>query len=260
MTTRPIASAQVIREAIAKATKALRPRPVASASGKLATTPIEDRQHAGDQGGARGDRGQVGAVAGPAAEEVAVDVGGEAEDQRVQHDDVGHRHEGDDAAADLAAERRPPRGDLEEAVQGCRRGGLVVLTRCTRPEPGAQLDRAALPWTRGAPRRPARPRRWAPTRSPAPPTWWPTSSRSTSTASAPSPSARSCGWSASSRCCRSTAGSSEDGHTWWLWTCTAGGGLGLVGLEYCRRRRSARVGRRAEDHATGRGLDAGRLA
>ena len=28
--------------------------------------------------------------------------------------------------------------------------------------------------------------------------------------------------------------------TWWLWTCLAGFGLGLFGLEYCRRRRRAR--------------------
>ena len=30
-------------------------------------------------------------------------------------------------------------------------------------------------------------------------------------------------------------------RTWWLWTCLAGSGLGLFGLEYCRRRRSARA-------------------
>jgi Protein of unknown function (DUF2530) len=33
---------------------------------------------------------------------------------------------------------------------------------------------------------------------------------------------------------------SEDGRGWWLWTCLAGLGLGLLGLEYCRRRRRAR--------------------
>ncbi len=26
---------------------------------------------------------------------------------------------------------------------------------------------------------------------------------------------------------------------WWLWTCLAGAGLGLLGLEYCRHRRDA---------------------
>jgi hypothetical protein len=30
-------------------------------------------------------------------------------------------------------------------------------------------------------------------------------------------------------------------RTWWLWTCLAGSGLGLFGLEYCRRKRSARA-------------------
>lgn len=35
----------------------------------------------------------------------------------------------------------------------------------------------------------------------------------------------------------------ETGRLWWLWTCLAGFGLGLLGLEYCRRRRRAR-GRR----------------
>ncbi len=39
-TTRPIASAQVMPAAIVNATNALRPRPVASASGKFATTPM----------------------------------------------------------------------------------------------------------------------------------------------------------------------------------------------------------------------------
>lgn len=32
----------------------------------------------------------------------------------------------------------------------------------------------------------------------------------------------------------------DDGHTWWLWMCLAGVGLGLFGLEYCRRRRRYR--------------------
>ncbi len=31
----------------------------------------------------------------------------------------------------------------------------------------------------------------------------------------------------------------ESGRLWWLWTCIAGFGLGLIGLEYCRRRRNA---------------------
>ncbi|NHC25456.1 DUF2530 domain-containing protein [Nocardioides sp. IC4_145] len=35
----------------------------------------------------------------------------------------------------------------------------------------------------------------------------------------------------------------DEGRTWWLWTCLAGFGLGLFGLEYCRRRRKARLAR-----------------
>jgi hypothetical protein len=33
----------------------------------------------------------------------------------------------------------------------------------------------------------------------------------------------------------------DSGNDWWLWTCLAGFGLGLFGLEYCRRRRKARA-------------------
>lgn len=29
----------------------------------------------------------------------------------------------------------------------------------------------------------------------------------------------------------------ETGRGWWIWTCLAGIGLGLLGLEYCRKRR-----------------------
>jgi hypothetical protein len=32
----------------------------------------------------------------------------------------------------------------------------------------------------------------------------------------------------------------DAGRGWWLWTCLAGFGLGLCGLEYVRRRRKAR--------------------
>lgn len=31
----------------------------------------------------------------------------------------------------------------------------------------------------------------------------------------------------------------DSGRDWWVWTCLAGLGLGLIGLEYCRRRRAA---------------------
>ena len=33
------------------------------------------------------------------------------------------------------------------------------------------------------------------------------------------------------------------GHGWWMWTCLAGFGLGLLGWDYCRRRRNARLTR-----------------
>ncbi|HEY9565525.1 MAG TPA: DUF2530 domain-containing protein [Nocardioides sp.] len=33
----------------------------------------------------------------------------------------------------------------------------------------------------------------------------------------------------------------DDGRLWWLWSCLAGFGLGLFGLEFCRRRRARRT-------------------
>ena len=35
----------------------------------------------------------------------------------------------------------------------------------------------------------------------------------------------------------------DQGRTWWLWACLAGFGLGLIGLDYCRRRRRVRAAR-----------------
>lgn len=37
----------------------------------------------------------------------------------------------------------------------------------------------------------------------------------------------------------------DNGHAWWVWTCLAGGGLGLIGIWYVRGRmpRSRRGGR-----------------
>jgi len=32
----------------------------------------------------------------------------------------------------------------------------------------------------------------------------------------------------------------ESGRVWWLWSCMAGFGLGLFGIEICRRRRKRR--------------------
>ena len=34
-----------------------------------------------------------------------------------------------------------------------------------------------------------------------------------------------------------------EGRTWWLWTCLAGFGLGVIGWDYCRRRRKRREAR-----------------
>ena len=38
----------------------------------------------------------------------------------------------------------------------------------------------------------------------------------------------------------------DDGHTWWLWSCLTGVGLGLLGLEYCRRHRRVRLARQSD--------------
>lgn len=40
----------------------------------------------------------------------------------------------------------------------------------------------------------------------------------------------------------------EEGHTWLLWMCLTGVGLGLLGIEYCRRRRATRVAADAVGH------------
>jgi len=77
----------------------------------------------------RGD-GQVGA--GP--------VRGAAEDQRVQHDDVGHREEGREAAADLPADVGATRTDREVAV---KTAGRAVGRRC--PLRGRCLGHGGLP-------------------------------------------------------------------------------------------------------------------
>ncbi|WP_293784394.1 DUF2530 domain-containing protein [uncultured Aeromicrobium sp.] len=44
----------------------------------------------------------------------------------------------------------------------------------------------------------------------------------------------------------------EDGNQWWLWSALAGFGLGLIGIEYCRRRRNALM-RQRENRASGGG-------
>ncbi|MFF2022871.1 DUF2530 domain-containing protein [Streptomyces sp. NPDC058171] len=44
----------------------------------------------------------------------------------------------------------------------------------------------------------------------------------------------------------------EHGHLWWLWTCLAGAGLGLIGIWYVRKRDAA-LKRHAARQAAGAG-------
>ncbi|MBU2694593.1 DUF2530 domain-containing protein [Pimelobacter sp. 30-1] len=39
----------------------------------------------------------------------------------------------------------------------------------------------------------------------------------------------------------------DDGHTWLLWMCLTGVGLGVLGIEYCKRRRQVRAERATDD-------------
>jgi Protein of unknown function (DUF2530) len=48
----------------------------------------------------------------------------------------------------------------------------------------------------------------------------------------------------------------HDDRLWWLWTCLAGVGLGLLGLEYCRRRRDRLVARSDDEVASSSPLGA----
>jgi hypothetical protein len=42
----------------------------------------------------------------------------------------------------------------------------------------------------------------------------------------------------------------QDTHRlWWLWTCLAGFGLGVIGWDYCRRRRNRRIAATSADPA-----------
>ncbi len=46
------------------------------------------------------------------------------------------------------------------------------------------------------------------------------------------------------------AGRLAEAHRlWWLWTCLAGFGLGVLGWDYCRRRRNRRQARLAQSAA-----------
>ncbi|KFG10682.1 DUF2530 domain-containing protein [Streptomyces scabiei] len=51
----------------------------------------------------------------------------------------------------------------------------------------------------------------------------------------------------------------DHGHTWWIWTCLAGGGLGFIGIYYVRRRDAAikrDAARTAEEETAGPGTTA----
>ena len=84
----------------------------------------QDGHHRGDQGGDPGDRRD--------AEQVAVGVRRGTDDQRVEHDDVGHRREGGEPGEHLAPDGRAAAGDLEEAVEA------AALRRVPPARPGQQ--------------------------------------------------------------------------------------------------------------------------
>src|SRR5690606_31551144 len=104
-----------------------------------------------------------------------VAVGAAGQDDRVQEHDVGHREEGDDAAAHLTTDRRAPLGDLEEGVHGEDRTRSAPMT-CHLSETADVASATLTRWTRS--------RRCGRTRSATAPTSSPTSTRSTSTACA----------------------------------------------------------------------------
>ena len=85
---------------------------------------------------------------GAAAEVLAVGVLDEAEDERVEDDDVGHREERGEPAAHLLADGRAALVDAEEAFEeaGVRRGGRGVrLVRSRRARASCQAWRRAWP-------------------------------------------------------------------------------------------------------------------
>lgn len=47
----------------------------------------------------------------------------------------------------------------------------------------------------------------------------------------------------------------DHGHEWWIWTCLAGAGLGLIGLRYVRARRDALRRAAASETREGRPQD-----
>jgi hypothetical protein len=91
------------------ARKELMPRP----RGEREWQPRDDAEH--DCHDARGKRRHGRDLREPQL--VACDILPARQDDRVQHDDVGHRDEGDQAAAYLGGDRRLALRDFEEAIQ-----------------------------------------------------------------------------------------------------------------------------------------------
>ena len=131
---------------------------MASASGKLADDAHQDRHHAGHQRGGGGDRREVRRAA--AAEELAVGVGDGADDQRVEHDDVGHREERHQAAADLGStveprsviwkkRSKPPERDLVVEL-------MSPLTQCSGDSQTAEACQTPMATSASATRRQSR--------------------------------------------------------------------------------------------------------
>ncbi len=85
----------------------------------------DDAHEQRGEGRGQGGRGDQLAV----VQVVPVHVLRAAQDDRVQHDDVGHREEGGETAADLAGQGAAALGDLEVAVQRALRGAGSRLVR-----------------------------------------------------------------------------------------------------------------------------------
>ena len=119
-------------------TKALSPRPVAIANGYLPITPMRIVMTAATSA--------VTAATCSMPRTCPSASGDGADDERVEHDDVGHREEGRGAAAHLLAHGRAALADVEVPVEAAAAAGrppcvLVVPLR----RHGRQAARAVLP-------------------------------------------------------------------------------------------------------------------
>ncbi len=191
---------------------------------------------------------------GAAAEVLAVGVLGEAEDERVQHDDVGHREEGDEATADLPADGRAALRDLEEAFEeaGVRRGGRSggrsvagatvsgvvsgVASGMARTLAGARYG--CMTWVRGAA---ACPVGWARddrrNRTPSTSRRWERRRRSSRSSCAPARSSRPASrlWVVALVVTLVVPALHTGDRSWWPWTCVIGIALGAIAWWYVGR-------------------------